>query len=216
MARDKRIARGLDEPQGQQEEMTVILLKFRGDSQTLQKGFDVVSQAISALGSRPHHGGAQRQSRQLPPGDDKVIDVEEQHLPEGSAVEDLEEEASVSGNGKGKKPPSVPKYTFMDGFNISPEGVPSLTDYCTEKEPQTVNDKFLVASAWLQTRGGADPFTGQHLFTCFRAMKWDTQVDMAQPLRQLKSDRSYYENPSRGQWRLTTIGLQAAESIKKE
>jgi hypothetical protein len=50
MARDKRTARGQDEPQPQ-EEMVVVLLKLKGGSGTLQKGFDVVAQALSALGS---------------------------------------------------------------------------------------------------------------------------------------------------------------------
>ena len=104
----------------------------------------------------------------------------------------------------------------MGDFNLSPNGLPSLKDYCTEKDPQTEQDKFLVASAWIQTHGGANPFTGGHLFTCFRAMERKTQGDMAQPLRQLKSTKSFYENPNRGEWRLTTIGLEAAENIKKE
>ena len=28
------------------------------------------------------------------------------------------------------------------------------------------------------SHGGADPFTGRHLFTAFRAMEWKTQADM--------------------------------------
>ena len=52
MARDKKPARGAAEPQ-QQEEMTVVVLKFKGGSHSLQKGFDAVSQAINALGPGP-------------------------------------------------------------------------------------------------------------------------------------------------------------------
>jgi hypothetical protein len=47
MARDNKT--GAPEPQ--QEEMTVVVLKFKGGSHSLQKGFDGVSQAINALGS---------------------------------------------------------------------------------------------------------------------------------------------------------------------
>ena len=104
----------------------------------------------------------------------------------------------------------------MNDFNLTPDGVPSLTEYCTQKNPQTDYDKFLVASAWIQTHGGVDPFTGGHLFTAFRAMEWKTQVDMTQPLRIMKSKKSYYENPSFGKWKLTAIGLTAAENVGKE
>ena len=41
-------------------------------------------------------------------------------------------------------------------------------------------------------------------------------VDMVQHLRNLKSTKSLYENASRGQWRLTSVGLDAVENIKKE
>lgn len=216
MARDKRAVRGTDEPQAQQEEMTVILLKFKGDSQSLQKGFDVVAQAISALGSPRHHSVVQRQPQQLPAADGNVIDAEARRPAEEPAADDSGEETPGFGSGKAKKSASAPKYKFIGDFNLSPDGALSLKDYCAEKDPQTEQDKFLVASAWIQTCGGIDPFTGSHLFTCFRAMKWKTQADMIQPLRNLKSLKSHYENPTRGGWRVTSIGLQAAENIKQE
>ena len=47
-------------------------------------------------------------------------------------------------------------------------------------------------------------------------MGWETQVDMSQMMRQLKLKKSYYDNPSRGLWRLTKTGLEAAQNIAKE
>lgn len=44
-------------------------------------------------------------------------------------------------------------------------------------------------------------------------MEWKTQSDMTQPMRLLKSKKSYFENPSSGKWRLTGIGLEAAEKF---
>jgi hypothetical protein len=107
------------------------------------------------------------------------------------------------------------KFIDLPMNRTTPVGVPSLKEYCAQKNPQTESDKFLVASAWIMTHGGADPFTGGHLFTVFRAMEWKTQVDMTQPLRALKSKKSYYENPSSGKWKLTAIGLEAAENVGK-
>ena len=47
-------------------------------------------------------------------------------------------------------------------------------------------------------------------------MEWKTQVDITQPMRQMKSKRSYYETPTRGTWRLTSgAGVPAAEGIGK-
>jgi hypothetical protein len=194
------------------------LVQFKGGSHSLHKGFDAVSQALSLLGPGQSNNQivVQHQPQQLPPGEGGAIDTEAQHLAEESADGEGTEAGSGSGSGKVKRPPSAPKYTFMEGLNLAPEGVPSLKDYCTERGPQTERDKFLVASAWIQTHGGTDPFTGQHLFTCFRAIEWKTQADMIQPLRHWKSKKSYYESPNRGEWRLTNIGLDAAKNIKKE
>jgi hypothetical protein len=214
MAREKKPASGPIEPQ--QEEMTVVVLRFKGSGHSLSKGFDAVSQAIAALGPAPanHRLVVQRTPAQLPPGED-VIDAETQDLAEEHEVEETAPETSAPLNGKPKKPVG-PKQSFISEFNLAPAGTPSLKEYCAEKNPQTEADKFLVASAWIQTHGGVDPFTGSHLFTCFRAMEWKTQVDMIQPLRALKSKKSYYENPSHGKWKLTGVGIAAAEKVGKE
>ena len=42
---------------------------------------------------------------------------------------------------------ATPNNTFLNDFNLTPTGAPSLTEYCAQKNPQTVDDKFLVASA---------------------------------------------------------------------
>jgi len=205
----------------EQEEMTVVVVKFKGGPESMQKGFDAVNNAIAALG--PAHPNNQRavvtrtpaQLAPPPAQNGHVVDTE---------IEDPE--AADTGEETAPDPPAAPSavaaapkprrgYTFMNEFNLSPPGVSSWKDYATQKNPQTENDKFLVASAWTQTHGGVDPFTGRHLFTAFRAMEWPTQVDMTQPLRTLKSKKSYYENPSSGKWKLTTIGLEAADKIGK-
>jgi hypothetical protein len=218
MAREKRPVQPAYEPPAQ-EEMTVVVVKFKGGPESMQKGFDAVNNAIASLGpAQPAHQQrviVSRTPAQIPAAptqNGNVIDAE------------IEEPESELQNAALEPPPPVaatamPKprksYTFMSEFNLSPPGVPSLKEYCVGKNPQSDNDKFLIASAWIQTHGATDPFTGRHLFTAFRAMEWKTQADMTQPMRRLKSDKSYFENPSSGKWRLTGIGLEAAEKIGK-
>jgi hypothetical protein len=167
-----------------------------------------VTEALSALGPGPSNNRVVPQKLQS--GDGETIDAEAEPLVEESAGGE-ETPGPISTKVKKSK-----GYTVMDDFDLSPEGAPSLKEYCAAKDPQTEQDKFLVASAWLQTHGGADPFTPRHLFTCFRTLGWKTQVDMTQPLRNLKLKKSYYENIAHGEWRLTKIGLDAVEDIHKE
>jgi hypothetical protein len=217
MTRERKTGVGSVEPQ--QEEMTVVVLKFKGGSNSLQKGFEAVSQAIAALGTSPqnnHRGAVPRQPVQLPPTQEVLVDPGDEDVPEADEPQEVSQEAVVAtSNGKPKKP-LTSKQSFLSDFDLAPNGVPSWKAYSAEKNPQSEQDKFIVASAWIQTHGGADPFTGNHLFTCFRAVDWKTQVDMIQPLRALKAKKSYYENPDHGKWRLTGIGLEAAKAIVKQ
>jgi hypothetical protein len=150
------------------------VLKIKGDSGTLQKGFDTLSQAINALGP----GTMARQARQLPSGNGQVIDAEGQVTTEEPPPEELPQETPVST--KGRRPPNAPRYKFLDDFNLCPSGVPTIKAYCTQKHPQTQNEKTLVVSAWIQTNGGCESYTVGHVFTCLRFMEWKTPVDLGQ------------------------------------
>ena len=84
------MARGSKNPtivEKEQEEMTVVVMRFKGAGETLRKGFDTVSQAIATLGQP-----AVPQRRLAPRG--------EQGVPEGanngnSDLGDLDDEAEL-------------------------------------------------------------------------------------------------------------------------
>jgi hypothetical protein len=217
MAREKRyVPPAFEQPA--QEEMTVVVVKFKGGPESMQKGFDAVNNAIASLGpTQPVHQrvAASHPLAQLPPAPSQNgyvlnAEVEEQEVEVSDPVPEVRPPTASAPAPKPRKP-----YSFLSDFNLAPDGVPSLKEYCAAKSVQSDNDKFLVASAWIQTYGGTDPFTGNHLFTVFRAMDWKIQTDMTQPLRRLKSEKSYFENPGGGKWRLTGIGLEAAERVGK-
>src|SRR5690348_9741506 len=93
MARDKNKA--FPGPE-EQEEMTVVILRFKGGGETLRKGFDTVSQALAALGPPAPVGrrllAARQDAQALVNGTDSGED------PDGL---DHEEAASEGENGDG-------------------------------------------------------------------------------------------------------------------
>ena len=92
-----------------------------------------------------------------------------------------------------------------------------MKQFATDKNPQAEYDKYLVASAWLMKHAGCESgFTPNHVFTCFRAMRWKEQKDFTQPMRLMKSKKSYFDTPSKGTWKLNGHGLSAAEAIGQE
>lgn len=98
MARGKRATGGRDEPQVQQEEMTVVVLKFKGGSQSLQKGFETVSQALAMLSPAPsnRNRSVQRQPQQLEllPAQGQVIETDAQNFSEQSEADTPAQETS--------------------------------------------------------------------------------------------------------------------------
>src|SRR5216684_924118 len=174
----------------EQEEMTVVILRFKGGGETLRKGFDTVTEALAALGPAP------RQRKLLSERGDGLSPSDTDEGLEDSAQDpDREFTEGHDGGADSARPRqrggareySAPK--FLSDLNLRPDGQTGWNEYAASKDPQTVNDKYLVASAWLTKHGGCENFTTDHLFTCFRAMEWEEQKDFLQPVRVMKSKK---------------------------
>jgi hypothetical protein len=205
-------------PPQQEDELTVTVFRFRGSSESMQKGFEAFGAALgAALGTvvppaRQVGGNGRKAQAQLAPSTETPEDVEqenEEQQDESTAYET----SAVPSPPKAKKEPGKPKYSFLDDFNLTPEGVPSLVEFCGPKNATTEQDRYLVVCLWLQTHGGADPFTGNDVFTCFRALEWKPRLDVMQPVRELKSKKSWFASPGFGKWRLTQPGITAAQAV---
>jgi hypothetical protein len=204
------------QPSGEQEEMTVVILRFKGGGDSLQKGFETVSQALAILGQPPVH-----HQRRLPPVLSATPTVSELPGPEKNAdalegeenFEDSEgTEVSRQRSGSAHKY-GKPKF---DGTLDLDAGDVKFRDYCAQKKPANDNDKYLVAAAWLTEHGGHVDFTANQLFTCFRAMTWSEQKDFMQPMRTMMKNKSYFEKTARKSWKLTSVGLTAAKAVSGE
>ena len=99
MARDKKPVGGSVEPQ--QEEMTVVVFKFKGGAESMQKGFDAVNNAIAALGPAQsgHHQRTvvQRTPAQIaaPPQNGHVIDAEHEDIVDETETEEVTQETAA-------------------------------------------------------------------------------------------------------------------------
>lgn len=200
----------------QEEEMSVVVLKFRGSGETLRRGMDTVAQAIAALGGPVHvitRGGNGTRQPQIPA---PPSTLEGETVENGGGVEEqvAEIEAAAPAPKAPKKAAASPKYSFLADFDLAPAGKISLRDFVAGKNPATENDRYLLVSLWLQTEGGTDPFTGNHLFTCLRALDWKYRLDVNAPVREMKSKKSWFDSPAYGKWRLTQPGITAANAVQ--
>ena len=204
----------------EQEEMTVIVLRIKGGGDTLQKGFDALSTAFAALGSpQTAPPGNTRKlagnvgTRQLaapPPADDSYADDEDED-------EDFEADSSSVETPQTNAIPPVKwkprKYKFMDDLDLS-QGDKPWKEFASERGGKNDNDHYLLASLWLTENANLPEFGVGHVFTLFRAMQWSEQSDFSQPMRTMKSKKSYFSHPSKKTWKLTGPGLDAARAIQ--
>ena len=93
-------------------------------------------------------------------------------------------------NGAGRRTPRKPQ--FLSDFKMSPDGQKPWKEYASEKNPQTVEDKYLVAAGWLTLHGGAESFRIDHLFTCFRGMEWDGRIGFLTTNSPLESEEKLF------------------------
>ncbi|MGB7591715.1 MAG: hypothetical protein WCD04_06660 [Terriglobia bacterium] len=207
---------------GEQEEMTVVILRFKGGGETLQRGFDTVSQALAALG--PPSGNQRRIAPlgHLPATHARTVELPgtdgggatPEVPPDGAEPEavgiEIPEESGQRGGTGGRKY-SKPKF---DSTLKLDAGDVTFKDYCAQRQPDSDNDKYLVAAAWLTKHGGHPTFTASQVFTCFRAMGWNEQADFMQPVRLMMKNKSYFEKAGRYDWKLTQVGMDASEAIR--
>jgi hypothetical protein len=195
----------------EQEEMTVIVLQFKGSGDSLSRGFDAVAHALAAIRPTATPAAARglaARPKQLAvehPGDDVESDPEED---EQEPVSDVVPRAAKRTNDVPRKR-SSPKFDST----LDLDKGQGLKAYCNARNPNNDNERYLVAAAWLTEEGGRPKFKATDVFTCFRGMSWSEQKDFTQPLRQMKSKKSYFESLGKGDWELTGLGLKAAKAI---
>lgn len=83
----------------------------------------------------------------------------------------------------------------------------SFFDYAKERNPASDRKKFLTVAAWFKEHRGVDAISADHAYTCFRAIKWNTQIeDFQAPLRALKRDQ-LVGSGGRGLFAINHLGL---------
>lgn len=210
MARDSR--KNKDSGSSGKGKVTFAVFQLEGSDETLQDVLKVFEQAMNRL-SPPAPA-----RQQLPPYTPPAIGAGQAN---GVAAEDAEyvevDEGEAGDEATLARRSGPRKYTnpnFLSELELNTEDTP-FKEFCNERDPQTVNEKYLLCAAWLTRHGGVSVFENDHIYTCFQAMHWKSQKDIGQPLRSMKK-QSYFENPSRATWKITHVGLDAADAIGSE
>jgi hypothetical protein len=193
--------------------VTFVMFQVEGDDETLQQGFRAMEQAFQRLGAPTRVYAPPASSVNLLPKVEKSagMQADTDGAEHEQALEQAEEFISETEAHKTSKPRKYTQPNFLSDLELT-SGKEPFKDYASKKDPKTDNHKYLVASRWLQINNNTDTVTIDHIFTCFQAMKWPSQKDVAQPLRVMTKSNSYYQKNGKG-WKLTHVGGDAADAI---
>lgn len=137
------------------------------------------------------------------------------HDPELAAEDEdiaFEEHIETPARPKGpRKPAATPKVLDLDLTSDV-----SLASFAAKANPSSDRRRYLVVAAWFKEHRATDAISAAHVYTCYRALKWPTDInDFAQPLRQLKHHQ-LFEQTGKGLYGINHLGLAEVDKLVKE
>ena len=124
------------------------------------------------------------------------------------------EEASETPSSSPNKPKKKRSYGNPQVLSVDfKTGDMPFAAFCQSKNPTKNIQKYLVCAAWFKEQRGEDEISADHVYTCFRTMRWGIQKDMGQTFRSGKQ-QGYFDNGSKaGMWKITHIGLDVVDKM---
>jgi hypothetical protein len=140
-----------------------------------------------------------------------VENEEPEEIEQDAGVGDAEPNRAAASDG----PKTPRKFRSPEILDVDLTTEPSFAQFASEKNPGSHTMRFLTVAAWFKLHRGLDAVTADHVYTCYRAVKWPTDYqDFAQPLRDLKRSK-LLGLKERGHYVINHIGLQQVEDLSK-
>lgn len=164
--------------------MTVMVFNLEGDDATLQDGLRTISNALSRFmppGPRqmPSLASAQNGGA-LPAPAENGNEVAE--------VMEVESSEPVQQTKAAKRTIKSPDILQLDLTS----GDMSLKKFLDKHPMDDDSKRYLLIAYWLKSQRDINEVTPAHIHTCFRHMGWQTPNNAAQPLRDMKSKRQWF------------------------
>lgn len=182
--------------------MTVMVFQFEGSDATLQEGLKAVTAAVKGVMPQPPPLVLQapRQTliasngEELPALDDEELCEEENTtVPKNSG-------AGATRSRRTIKPPAIIDLELRSGE------VP-LETYLNRHPVNGNPHRALLVAHWLKAQLNIENFSADHIYTCFRHMRWPAPTDTVQLLRDMKSRNKWlYKGDGQGFYKLNHLG----------
>ncbi|MES0099762.1 hypothetical protein [Mesorhizobium sp. M0019] len=133
-------------------------------------------------------------------GEDELVDPSDDAQMESATARPARE-------GRPRKP-TVPKVLELDLMSGG-----SFEAFANEHTPKNDTERNLVVLAWFKEHRPDEAVTANHVYTCYRAIKWPSGIDdFSWPLRALKKEQ-LVTSPHRGQYAINHLGIARVEKM---
>lgn len=140
-------------------------------------------------------------------------EVQNADLDDGEITDVDETEAAKPRPSRVGKPRVAKTPTVLDDIDVVSE--PSLKDFVAQYDLPSTTDKYLVVALWFRDARATPAITADHVYTCFKLMKWSTTTnDFAKPMRNLRDEQSFKGGSKEG-FTLTLPGAGKIEDKKR-
>jgi hypothetical protein len=198
-------------------EITVIHVKTSSSNETLRQNVKEIANTISR--------SLAPQSRQqaLPPAQPFTQVPKQMPLwdnPQGTETNSDEfidvEPESESPKPKTRSVRRVPTPEILNDIEFTSGSVPFETFYESKGKPEADVKRYLLIVAWLKEHRGISEVTVNHIYTCFKFMKWNVPKDPGQPLRNMKHQGWLSKGSDKGAYVLHHIGENTVNKMANE
>lgn len=105
------------------------------------------------------------------------------------------------------------KPTSMKVLDLDLTSATSFENFATSHMPKNDTERNLVALAWFKEHRSDEVVTANHVYTCYRALKWPSGIDdFSGILRNLKAQQ-LVKSVGRGQYEINHLGIARVEKL---
>lgn len=101
--------------------------------------------------------------------------------------------------------------SIVRDLNLKPKGRDPFEKFAAQKKPHSNQHKCVVAVYYLRHELDLSPITVDHVYTCFKHMRWRVPSSLANTMAYVSSVHGWLDTRNMGDIKLTTIGENLVE-----
>jgi hypothetical protein len=101
--------------------------------------------------------------------------------------------------------------SIVKDVNLEPKGKESLDAFAGSKKPGSNQEKCVVCVYYLRQELGLAEVSANHVYTCFKHMKWRIPANLPNTLQYTASKDGWLDTSNMGDIKITTIGENLVE-----